>query len=79
MAEQVRLDRQIAKQTCLSLLHVLYCVQGERELDEAFDNFRRIIEALPQSNVVFEKPFRELGLAGTRRELGEREGGEASQ
>ena len=45
-------------------------------MNEAFDKFMRKVEALPQSNVVFEKPFRELGLAGAKRERGKRgEGG----
>ena len=41
-------------------------------MDEAFDKFIRKVEALPQNNVVFEKPFRELGLAGAKRERGKR-------
>ena len=41
-------------------------------MDEAFDKFIRKVEALPQSNVVFEKPLRELGLAGAKRERGKR-------
>ena len=43
----------------------LMAEQAERELrgklDNAFDNFRKKVESLPQCRVTFEKPFRELG------------------
>jgi nucleosome binding factor SPN SPT16 subunit len=42
--------------------------QAERELraklDNAFDNFRKKVESLPQSHVTFEIPFKELGFHG---------------
>ena len=43
----------------------LMAEHAERELrgklDNAFDNFRKKVESLPQCRVTFEKPFRELG------------------
>lgn len=46
----------------------LMAEHAERELrgklDNAFDNFRKKVESLPQCRVTFEKPFRELGFHG---------------
>ena len=43
----------------------LMAEQAERELraklDNAFDTFRKKVEAMPQCRIEFEKPFRELG------------------